>query len=195
MTPDEARVVLGLDRTATVADAVGRHRALQLRHHPDLTDDPGANEVSARLNQALAVLRAEAESPVVPSASAPTSAPASGSGSGSELDDPVDVRVESGSLFVAAPADETFLRLLEAAAAMGGVGHLDPRLGLLEVLVRPDGGPTCSVLFTLQGRALGTEVFAEMESIEAAPTPPLGPILCTLAESIAVGGPPPPLPG
>jgi hypothetical protein len=45
------------------------------------------------------------------------------------------------------------------------------------------------VLFTLQGRALGTEVFAEMESIEAAPTPPLEPVLRALADMVASGVP------
>lgn len=188
MTPDEARSVLGLDRTATIAEAVATHRRLQLRHHPDRTDDPDATVVSARLNQALAVLRAAEEGPPV-AVVEPAPSPGAPSASVSE-DDPVDVRVESGSLFVAAPADETFLRLLEAASCLGDVGHLDLRLGLLELLVRPEGGPTCSVLFTLQGRALGTEVFAEMESIEAAPTPPLEPVLRLLGDAVATGVPP-----
>jgi hypothetical protein len=30
---------------------------------------------------------------------------------------------------------------------------------------------------TLQGRAYGTDVFCELESIEALPTPPLAPVL------------------
>lgn len=190
MTPDEARSVLGLGRSATIADAVATHRRLQLRHHPDRTDDPGATATSARLNQALAVLRAEADRAVdtaVDTIEAPVVTP-------SPPDDdlePVDVRIECGSIFVAAPADETFLRLLEAAALMGDVGHLDLRLGLLELLIRPEGGPTCSVLFTLQGRALGTEVFAEMESIEAAPTPPMEPVLRALADVVASGVPNP----
>lgn len=193
MTPDEARSVLGLDRTATVADAVATHRRLQLLHHPDRSDEPGATVTSARLNQALAVLRAEADAPArvsTESAASPTPAPTTVD---EELE-PVDVRLESGSIFVAAPTDETFLRLLEAAALMGDVGHLDLRLGLLELLVRPEGGPTCSVLFTLQGRALGTEVFAEMESIEAAPTPPLEPVLRALADMVASGVPTPRFP-
>jgi hypothetical protein len=38
------------------------------------------------------------------------------------------------------------------------------------------------VLFTLQGRAHGTDVFCEMESIEAAPTPAISPVLDSLLE-------------
>ena len=190
MTPDEARSVLGLDRTATIADAVATHRRLQLRHHPDRTDDPGATAVSARLNQALAVLRAEGDGHPPEETERATASVAADAAPIAD-DEPLDVRLESGSLFVAAPADETFLRLLEAASLMGDVGHLDLRLGLLELLIRPEGGPTCSVLFTLQGRALGTEVFAEMESIEAAPTPPLEPVLRALADAVATGTPHP----
>ncbi|MBU3700831.1 MAG: J domain-containing protein [Acidimicrobiia bacterium] len=193
MTPDEARSVLGLDRTASVADAVASHRRLQLRHHPDRTDDPDATALSARLNRALAVLRAEAQGPP-PVMAERSPAPVTTDMESIADTEPVDVRIESGSVFVAAPADETFLRLLEAASVLGDVGHLDLRLGLLELLVRPEGGPTCSVLFTLQGRALGTEVFAEMESIEAAPTPPLEPVLRALADAVATGTPPPGFP-
>lgn len=195
MTPDEARAVLGLDGDATLADAVATHRRLQLRHHPDRSDDPGATAHSARLNQALDVLRARAGAPLTADPPPPPATTDGPDRHGYEIEDHVDVRVECGSLFVAAPADETFLRLLEAASLMGDVGHLDLRLGLLELLVRPEGGPTCSVLFTLQGRAIGTEVFAEMESIESAPTPPLEPVLRALADAVAAGVPRSPFPG
>ena len=45
------------------------------------------------------------------------------------------------------------------------------------ILVRFEGGPTCSVLCTLQGRAFVTEVGCTMDSIEAGPTPPLRPVV------------------
>jgi hypothetical protein len=52
------------------------------------------------------------------------------------------------------------------------------------VIVRFEGGPSCSVLMTLQGRAHGTDVFCEMESIESEPTPPIDPVLESLVERL-----------
>jgi len=185
MTPDEARAVLGLHHGASLEDAVASHRRLQRRHHPDVTGpgDPEATARSARFNEALRVLRTHAEETV-------PVAPTDHTVAAVAEDEPVAVTVECGSLFVGAPTDETFLRLLDAGAALGGIGHVDPRLGLLELLIRFPQGPTCSVLITLQGRAMGTEVFCEMESIEADPTPPLEPVLHALAEAVASGTPP-----
>jgi hypothetical protein len=64
------------------------------------------------------------------------------------------------------------------------VAYFDRHLGLLETVVRFEGGPTCSVLITLQGRAFGTEAFITMESIEAAPTPPIGPVVDALVDEL-----------
>jgi hypothetical protein len=61
---------------------------------------------------------------------------------------------------------------------------VDRNLGILEVIVRFEGGPSCSVLMTLQGRAFGTDVFISMESIEADPTPALAPVLVALLEEL-----------
>jgi hypothetical protein len=61
---------------------------------------------------------------------------------------------------------------------------VDRNLGILEVIVRFEGGPSCSVLMTMQGRAFGTDVFISMESIEADPTPALAPVLDALLEEL-----------
>ena len=83
-----------------------------------------------------------------------------------------------------APADEAFAALFEAAGRVGHVAYFDRNLGLLETVVRFEGGPTCSVLITLQGRAYGTEAFCTMESIEAAPTPPIAAVIDALVEEL-----------
>ena len=70
------------------------------------------------------------------------------------------------------------------AARLGGIGYVDRQLGILEVIVRFEGGPSCSVLITLQGRAFGTDAFCTMDSIEAAPTPPLRPVVEALVEEL-----------
>ena len=51
-------------------------------------------------------------------------------------------------------------------------------------MVRFEGGPTCSVLITLQGRAHHTDAFCTMESIEAAPTPPIRPVVEALVDEL-----------
>ena len=50
--------------------------------------------------------------------------------------------------------------------------------------MRFEGGPSCSVLITLQGRAFGTDAFCTMESIEAAPTPAIRPVVEALVEEL-----------
>lgn len=196
MTPDEARAVLGLEPSAPIELAVEHHRRLQRQFHPDLRggSDRAATERSALLNEALAVLRrASARGPQ-------TSPPDSEDDriTPPRPDHPLDLEVSrhGETIFLTAPPDETYLRLLEASAGLGGIGHVDPRLGLLEVIVRFEGGPSCSVLFTLQGRANGTEVLCEMESIEARPTPPIEPVLSALEQELRTSAahPPPPSP-
>jgi hypothetical protein len=95
---------------------------------------------------------------------------------------------DEDSLFIDAPPDLTWVLLHEAAAKVGNVAYVDPSLGLLEIMVRFDGGPTCSVLMTLQGRAHHTEVMCTMSSIEAAPTPPIAPVVDALVEALTYLG-------
>ena len=88
--------------------------------------------------------------------------------------------VDGDTIAIAAPAPEAFALLLDAASTVGSVGYVDRQLGILEILVRFEGGPTCSVLITLQGRAFGTDAFCTMDSIESVPTPPLRPVVDAL---------------
>ena len=98
---------------------------------------------------------------------------------------PLVAEHDGDTIWIEAPPDEAYQRLLDSAATLGGIGHVDRNLGLLEVIVRFEGGPSCSVLMTLQGRAHGTDVFCEMESIEADPTPSIQPVLESLVEQLA----------
>lgn len=191
MTPDDARRVLGIGPDATIGDAVIAHRRLQRRHHPDVAgvDDPLATARSAELNRALAVLRTVDGVPM-DDVVHPPETPVDGA------PDAVGIALVGDRLIVDAPADETYLRLLDAGVGLGGIGHLDPRLGLLELIVRFEGGPTCSVLLTLEGHNDRTEVLCEMESIEAAATPSIEPVLARLLESLLASAahPPPAMP-
>jgi hypothetical protein len=95
------------------------------------------------------------------------------------------VSIESDdTLSIDAPPDEAFALLLEASSRLGGIGYIDRSLGILEIIVRFEGGPSCSVLMNLQGRAFGTDIFCTMDSIEAAPTPPFAPVMEALVAEL-----------
>ena len=96
----------------------------------------------------------------------------------------LDASADGDTISLAVPAPEAFAVLLEAGSRIGGIGYVDRALGLLELIVRFEGGPSCSALITLQGRAFGTDAFVTLESIEAAPTPPIQPVMDALLEEV-----------
>ncbi len=162
-------------------------RALMREHHPDLSVSR-TGEASRSVDPSLLT---EAYSVVLSSilTSPDRLVPRSGQltaphpPSASPAHPLVSERV-GDTIWIEAPPDEAYQRLLDAASTLGGIGHVDRNLGLLEVIVRFEGGPSCSVLMTFQGRAHGTDVFCEMESIEADPTPPIHPVLESLVERL-----------
>jgi hypothetical protein len=166
VTLDDALAVLGLTHSTNEDEARTRFRELMRQHHPDVSSSlntpSGARVDPSRITHAYAISAATAE----------------------RLNHDLGVACthDGDTLWIEAPPDEAYQLLYEAASHLGGVGHVDRGLGLLEIIVRFEGGPSCSVLFTLQGRAHGTDVFCEMESIEAAPTPAISPVLDSLLE-------------
>jgi hypothetical protein len=178
---DQALGILGIGRGVS-GDEV-RHAYLRLirDRHPDRADaGPDATRQTARLNEAYSVVRqvlATATDDAVPGREPPVDAP--------PPEAPVEVRADEDSLTIAAPADEAFAVLFEAAGRVGHIAYFDRHLGILETVVRFEGGPSCSVLITLQGRAEGTEAFCTMESMEAAPTPPIAPVVEALVAELA----------
>jgi hypothetical protein len=187
MNLDEALTVLDVRPGASGAEVRSRYRDLMRANHPDLADpaDLDATERSARVNQAFRIVRdavVESGDGFVPRPAPPEPSRDAGRAS---ADVAPAVDIDGDTIHLEAPPDEAFQRLLEAAAEVGGIGHVDRHLGMLEVMVRFEGGPTCSVLLTLQGRAFGTDAFCTMDSIEAAPTPPIAPVIHALVEALA----------
>jgi len=191
MDTGEALAVLGISPGATADEARSAYRRLIRRSHPDRSGgDPAATHQTARLTQAYAVIRSAIEAnggasvpaaPPKPYASDPvaTRIPTDGQ------DMSVDAQLLDGdTIAVQAPADEAFALLFEAAGRVGHIAYFDRQLGILETVVRFEGGPTCSVLITLQGRAMYTEAFCTMESIEAAPTPPIRSVVEAIVEEL-----------
>jgi hypothetical protein len=194
----DALAVLGLAPGATLGEARTAYRRLVRLRHPDVAG-PDGTAATARLTAAYAFLRATSTDDATPiDAPEPTDAshPAAERTSPvwrepvrSPYDDAVDAELAAGdTLLVHAPPDETFAVLFEAASRVGHIGYFDRQLGILETIVRFEGGPTCSLLITLQGRAHGTEAFCTLESIEADPTPPMRPVIEALVDELVQPG-------
>jgi hypothetical protein len=186
----EALAVLGLTSGAAIDDVRAAYRRLVRQHHPDLTGAAGSAQ-TARLTEAYALLQrvakdSDRDTIVVSAAPAPTPAPPPPPPRRSAYDDAVEAELAAGDTIVLrVPADEAFARLFEAAGRIGHIAYFDRQLGILETIVRFEGGPSCSLLVTLQGRAGGTEAFCTLESIEATPAPPIAPVIDALVEALA----------
>jgi len=203
MTLSEALTVLGLVPGQSLDQARQRFRELLLRTHPDVVGNRAsaveATDGTIALTTAFEVVKdavASGDGHLIP---APidcepqaSTTPRSGAEretcrhrSGNTPPVAIEIRADGDSLFISAPPPEAFAILLDASSRLGGIGYVDRNLGILEVIVRFEGGPSCSVLMTLQGRAFGTDAFITMESIEADPTPALAPVVEALLEELA----------
>lgn len=188
----EALAILEIEPGRSMDEVRERYRSLVRRSHPDLLgpdeDRSAATAATARITSAFAIVRRavlDADGEVVPEPPAPAgAAPPPASPPAPWSVDLVEADADGDTISIAAPASEAYALLLDAAAGIGGIGYVDRRLGILEVIVRFEGGPSCSVLITIQGRAFGTDAFCTMESIEAAPTPPIQPVIDALLEAL-----------
>jgi len=181
--------VLGLGSGAAMTDVRSAYRRLVRQHHPDVA---GAAETAqaARLTEAYALLRRAAHqtgsdtitvTDVQPVPAPPPPPPPTRSA----YDDAIDAELAAGDTIVLwAPLNEAFAALFEATSRIGHTAYFDRQLGILETIVRFEGGPSCSFLITLQGRSNGTEAFCTLESIEAAPTPPIKVVVDALIEQL-----------
>jgi hypothetical protein len=191
----EALDVLGLRPGTSMQEVREAYRARVRAAHPDLVapgdDRSAATAATVRITSAFAVVRRAVldagddvvpEPPPAPPAAPP--GPERREGPRPWEVDRVEADADGDTIAIAAPPTEAYTLLLEAGARLGGIGYVDRQLGILEIIVRFEGGPSCSVLITLQGRAFGTDAFCTMESIEAAPTPPLRPVVEALVEEL-----------
>ncbi|CAB4949745.1 MAG: hypothetical protein F2837_09005 [Actinobacteria bacterium] len=203
-TLKQALATLGLVAGQSLDDARSRYRELLLVTHPDVASD--GRSTAQATNDTIAVTtafdvirdaveRGDGHLIPPPPADEPQTAsaeegckhrPGPGVGASHET---CEIFADGDTLFIAAPPPEAFAMLLEAGSRVGGIGYVDRNLGILELIVRFEGGPSCSVLITMQGRAFGTDAFITMESIEADPTPALAPVIDALLEELAdLGG-------
>jgi hypothetical protein len=200
----EALIVLGLVPGQSLDEARQRFRELLLKTHPDVVGNRAsaaeATDDTIALTTSFDVVKkavARGDGHLIPAPTDGESQAPTNSGNDTGRDacrhrsgnapppDTIEIRADGDSLFISAPPPEAFAILLDASSRLGGIGYVDRNLGILEVIVRFEGGPSCSVLMTLQGRAFGTDVFITMESIEADPTPALDPVMEALFEELA----------
>ena len=181
MTADEARSVLGVGPGASpraLRDAFLTHVR---DHHPDTTDHPlGAGERTATIIAAYRLLRDLPDGPPRPVESAVGEAPEVGLGPIATIE-----VITDEAIWVGVEAAAVVPALLEVADDLGDVSYVDRSVGLLQLTVRPPEGPTCWFTISVHPRPGGTVLVATLESIEAQPTPPAGPLMLALAEALA----------
>jgi hypothetical protein len=186
----EALAVLGLSSGAAMSDVRAAYRRLVRAHHPDVAGETGSGR-TARITEAYALLQrlaSEADGDTIEVAPPRTTSPGPARPAPparTPYEEAVDAERAAGdTIVVRAPTAEAFGALFEAAGRIGHVAYFDRELGILETIVRFEGGPSCSLLITLQGRVGGTEAFCTLESIEASPTPPIQPVIQALLDEL-----------
>lgn len=150
-------------------------------HHPDTTEHPiGAGERTATVIAAYRLLR---DLPVSPAATRP-----GGGDDPRPAESPAVATIEvitDEAVWVGVDVGAVVPALLEVADELGDVSYVDRSVGLVQLTVRPPEGPTCWFTVSVHPRPGGTVLVATLESIEAQPTPPAGPLMLALAHSLA----------
>lgn len=180
MELDEARAILGVAASATPAEIRAAYRRLVRVHHPDVTPGQAAAAHTVRLNQAYALLRRPPTSVVAgPTTQPPPPTP--------HRPRPFEAHpVDGETIALAAPAEEAFFVMLDAAHRVGDVTHVDPEGGLIETLVTADDGRIFSLVVSFQGRGNGTtEAFLTLEALDSGPCPAVSALTEYIVATIA----------
>jgi hypothetical protein len=179
MEVTEARAVLGVAAGDGWAEVRAAYRRAIRAAHPD-THGRGATATAVRLNEAYAVLRRARQAgtldPQRPRPAPPPPPPPSPPRVGVAV-------AASDTILLAAPPDEAFALLLEAAHRVGNVSYVDRSCAIFEVVVLQDG-ESCSLLVTLQGRAHGTEALLTLEAMERAASLPTDRVLGRVVDAL-----------
>lgn len=197
----DALAALRLEPGATWSEVRAAYRALLRRNHPDLSDDPGAAARTARLTAAYAVLREATGDGRRPLPPPPAPRPGRGAqpgrgprpaatGSGRTAAAAGERAARTGRAPAPAPAPapatgatgavvgrrdpaEVFGRLRAAAGAVGNISGVDPESLTLQILVEAPGGAPAQLLAEVFRRGDDTAIMFTLESLTAAPGPPI----------------------
>ena len=193
----EALAALQLTPRATWPQVRARYRNLMRANHPDLTDDPGAAERTARLTAAYAVLQkatGDGRRPL-PSPDAVRRGPGAQSGRTPRRTAPGSDRPRPGRPAGADPGtadavvgrrspEDVFRRLRAAAAAVGNLSGLDPETLTLQILIEAPGAAPAQLLAEVSRRGPDTAIMFTLESLTAAPGPPIEAIVQRLLAAL-----------
>lgn len=180
MDVPQAREVLGVAATSTWAEVRAAYRQRIGAAHPDRAG--GSTAEAARLNDAYTAL-ARARRAGTLDAPQPARPPVAGTDVQERPGVPAEV-LDGDTIHLALPAEEAFIRLVEACHRIGDVTYVDRSCAILEALVRVEGEGVCSLVITLQGRAEGTDAFCTLESIERVASPPVRDVVTALLAAL-----------
>lgn len=95
------------------------------------------------------------------------------------------VTVEGDTVAAELPSGDLFAMLVEVGHRLGEVAYIDELAGILEIVVTFADHGACSVVLTLQGRAIGTtEAFCTVEALGPGPAPPPEAVAELLADGL-----------
>ena len=186
----DALAALRLEPGATWTDVRAGYRALLRENHPDVTDAPGAADRTAHLTAAYAVLQKATGNGrrALPSSAASPDAEGSRAGRGSRPATPAAGRPgparhtdsapgggagSTGTVVGRSAPEEVFQRLRAAAGAVGDLSGTDPESLTLQILVQAPGAAPAQLLAEVSRRGADTAIAFTLESLTAAPGPPI----------------------
>ena len=187
----EALAALQLGPGATWNEIRARYRRLLRAHHPDLTSDPGAVDRTARLTAAYAVLQKATDGgrrPLpAPRATPEPRAPRRAAPAEPKRRTPADRTAgpgTAGAVVGRRSPEEVFRRLRAAASAVGNLSGVDPETLTLQILVEAPGAPPAQLLAEVYRREEDTAIMFTLESLTAAPGPPIEAIVKRLLAAL-----------
>lgn len=201
--------VLGVSVAADAATLRGAYRRALMESHPDLSSEPGAHHRTTELTAAYRLLMALDREKGIDRGDGATREPLDDRDEGSEhaqppgrsagpapfrRAEPPCIRLamsDPTTITADASTEEVFMLVLDAAHRLGEVSYLDPRAGLLEVIIEFVDAPTSSVVLMLQGRSGGVDVSCGVEPLSGGVAPASDAVtqlvLRTLCEDPRVG--------
>ena len=187
----EALTALQLGPGATWDEIRARYRRLLRAHHPDVTSEPGAADRTARLTAAYAVLHKASDGgrrPLpVPRTTAKPQAQRRAAPTEAKRRDPADHAAgpgTAGAVVGRRSPEEVFRRLRAAAPAVGNLSGVDPETLTLQILVEAPGAPPAQLLAEVYRRDEETVIMFTLESLTAAPGPPIEAIVKRLLAAL-----------
>jgi curved DNA-binding protein CbpA len=193
----DALAALELGPGATWSEVRARYRLLLRANHPDLTDEPGAADRTARLTAAYAVLQSatgNGRRPLPPAPPPPHQRPRSArAGAGrrpqatrrsGEPQSADDHTGSTGAVIDRRSPTEVFRRLRAAAPAVGSISGVDPESLTLQILVDSPGAAASQLLAEVSRRGPDTAIMFTLESLTAAPGPPIDAVVKRLLAAL-----------